>query len=161
MRFAARFAVGVFLCLAAWQTQAAEISYLEDFALAKNRTVPLQQLIPGTEDYYYYHCLHLQNTEQFDKVDRLLTAWINRCIVTHSCSVSGVEPFPVGIAADDRLPWYVAAVRSGNKLFLKNLPEDFPPEAVKERRVCLAQGIKSSVAIPLRVGGAVLGIISF
>ncbi len=31
----------------------------------------------------------------------------------------------------------------------------------KERQVCLAQGIKSSVAIPLRVGGSVLGIISF
>ena len=78
MRFAAKFAVGVFLCLATWQTQAAEIGYLEDFALAKDRTVPLQQLIPGTEDYYYYHCLHLQNTEQFDKVNELLTAWINR-----------------------------------------------------------------------------------
>ena len=80
MRFAAKFAVGVFLflCLAAWQTQAAEIGYLEDFALAKDRAVPLQQLIPGTEDYYYYHCLHLQNTEQFDRVNELLTAWINR-----------------------------------------------------------------------------------
>jgi transcriptional regulator with GAF, ATPase, and Fis domain len=72
-----------------------------------------------------------------------------------------VEPFPVGIVADDRLPWYVAAVRTGNTLFLKNLPDDFPPEAVKERQVCLAQGIKSTVAIPLRVGGSVLGIISF
>ena len=78
MRFAAKFAVGVFLCLATWQAQAAEIGYLEDFALAKDRTVPLQQLIPGTEDYYYYHCLHFQNTEQFDKVNELLTAWINR-----------------------------------------------------------------------------------
>jgi hypothetical protein len=78
MRFAAEFAVGVFLCLATWQTQAAEIDYLEDFALAKDRTVPLQQLIPGTEDYYYYHCLHFQNTEQFDKANELLTTWINR-----------------------------------------------------------------------------------
>ena len=52
MRFAAKFAVGVLLCLATWQTQAAEIGYLEDFALAKDRTVPLQQLIPDTEDYY-------------------------------------------------------------------------------------------------------------
>ena len=50
MRFAARLAVGVFLCLAAWQAQAAEISYLEDLALAKDRAVPLQQLIPGTND---------------------------------------------------------------------------------------------------------------
>jgi len=29
--------------------------------------VPLQQLIRH-RDYYYYHCLHFQNTEQFDKL---------------------------------------------------------------------------------------------
>lgn len=57
---------------------AAEIGFIEDFALAPDRTVPLKQLIPGTEDYYYYHCLHLQNTEQFDKVEQTLAAWIKR-----------------------------------------------------------------------------------
>ena len=35
---------------------AGEIDYVEDFALAPDRTVPLQQLIPGTEEYYFYHC---------------------------------------------------------------------------------------------------------
>lgn len=84
-----------------------------------------------------------------------------QAVVTHSCAVSGVEPFPIGVAVDDRLPWYVAAVRTGNTLFLKCLPDDLPPEAEKERQVCLAQGIKSSVAVPLRGGGSVLGIISF
>ena len=82
-------------------------------------------------------------------------------LVTHSCAVPGIEPFPVGIVIDDRIPWYVGEVRQGKTLFLKCLPEDLPPEAVKERQVCIAQGIKSTVAIPLRVGGSVLGIISF
>ena len=50
----------------------AEINYLEDFALADERPDALKQLIPGTDDYYYYNCLHLQNTEQFAKVDALL-----------------------------------------------------------------------------------------
>ena len=84
-----------------------------------------------------------------------------RAVVTHSCAVSGVEPFPVGIFADEHLPWYVDAVRKGRTLFLKCLPDDFPPEAAKERQICLAQGIKSTVAIPLTVSGSVLGIISF
>ena len=44
---------------------------------------------------------------------------------------------------------------------MKCLPDDLPPEAAKERQFCLAQGIKSTVAIPLRVGGSVLGTISF
>ena len=82
-------------------------------------------------------------------------------VVTHSCAVSGVEPFPVGVVADEHLPWYVQAVRNGSTLFLKCLPDDFPPEAAKERQVCLAQGIKSTVAIPLMVSGSVLGIVSF
>lgn len=61
-----------------------------------------------------------------------------RAVVTHSYAVSGVEPFPVGVAADDRLPWYVAAVRSGNALFLRRLPDDLPLEAEEERQVCLS-----------------------
>src|SRR5260370_5296405 len=48
---------------------AGDIDFVEDFALAKDRALSLRQLIPGTEDYYYYHCLHFLNTEQFEKVD--------------------------------------------------------------------------------------------
>jgi hypothetical protein len=59
-------------------SQAEEIRYVEDFALATDRGEALKQLIPGTEDYYFYNCLHLQHTEQFDKADELLTAWIKR-----------------------------------------------------------------------------------
>ena len=67
-----------FLAITAIVCPAGEIGFIEDFSLAKDRTVPLKQLIPGTEAYYYYHCLHYQNTEQFDKVDEILTAWIKR-----------------------------------------------------------------------------------
>ncbi len=57
-------------------TPAGEIDYLEDFSLAADRTVPLGQLIPGTEDYFYYHALHRQNNGEFDEVEELLTPWI-------------------------------------------------------------------------------------
>ncbi len=57
---------------------AGEIGWIEDYALASDRTTPLKQLIPGTEDYYYYHCLYYQSAEQWDKVDELLKAWIAR-----------------------------------------------------------------------------------
>ncbi len=59
-------------------TYAAEISFAETFALATDREKALAQLIPGSEDFYYYHCLHYQNTEQWDKVPPLLKAWIAR-----------------------------------------------------------------------------------
>lgn len=57
---------------------AGEIGFIEDFALAKDRSEALKQLIPGTEDFYYYNCIHLQNTEQFDQVAAMLDAWIKR-----------------------------------------------------------------------------------
>ena len=40
---------------------AQEIDFVEDFVFAKDRRVPLKKLIPGTEDYFYFHCLHLQH----------------------------------------------------------------------------------------------------
>lgn len=59
-------------------TPGQEIGFIEEFALAKDRTVPLGQLIPGTEEFYYFHCLHYQNTQQFDKADEMLAAWVKR-----------------------------------------------------------------------------------
>src|SRR5438876_4775523 len=57
---------------------AGDVEFVEDFALAKDRAVSLRQLIPGTEDYYYYHCLHYLNTEQFDKTEELTKPWLQR-----------------------------------------------------------------------------------
>jgi hypothetical protein len=73
-----RLIVLVTLLAAGTAVSAGEIGYVEDFALAKDRVKALEKLIPGTEDYYYYHCLHYQHTEQFDKVDDTLKAWIKR-----------------------------------------------------------------------------------
>jgi hypothetical protein len=61
---------------------AGELGFLEKFSLAPDRSVPLAELIPGTEDYYYYHCLHHQHSEQFDRVEELLKAWIEKHNVT-------------------------------------------------------------------------------
>jgi hypothetical protein len=55
-----------------------EIGFAEDFALAKDRAEALKKLIPGTEDYFYYHCLHYLNTRQFDKAVALFKPWLER-----------------------------------------------------------------------------------
>jgi len=57
---------------------AGDIGFVEDFALAADRPAALKQLIPGTDDYYYYHCLHALNSGQFDKVGPLATQWYER-----------------------------------------------------------------------------------
>ncbi|MDM8556061.1 hypothetical protein QUF75_15150 [Desulfococcaceae bacterium HSG7] len=58
--------------------EAREISFIEDFSLAEDRSEALRQLIPGTSDYYYYHCLHAQHTGDFKQVETLLARWIKR-----------------------------------------------------------------------------------
>jgi len=78
MRSASRLLACFVLLFCPAVITAAEIDYVEDFALADDRTVPLKQLIPGTEDYYYYHCLFLQSIEQYDQVEKLLADWIKR-----------------------------------------------------------------------------------
>ena len=66
-------------CIIAVDTAAAgEVGFVEDFALAKDRAAVLKQLIPGSEDYYYFHALRYQNTEQFAKVEALLPPWLER-----------------------------------------------------------------------------------
>ena len=52
-----------------------EIGFIERFALAKDREKALQELIPGTEDYYYFHCLYLEQQEKWDEQARLIRQW--------------------------------------------------------------------------------------
>ncbi|MBT6847952.1 MAG: hypothetical protein HOA14_11115, partial [Planctomycetaceae bacterium] len=59
-----------------------EIGFLEQFAIGGNRSVALAQLVPGTEAYYYYHCLHLQNTGDYAAVKKMLTPWIGKYKLT-------------------------------------------------------------------------------
>ena len=46
--------------------------------MAEDRTAAIQQLVPGTDQYYFYQCLHLQNNGQHDEVRRLLVQWQQR-----------------------------------------------------------------------------------
>ncbi len=73
-------AAATLLSLGAWcpQARAEEIPYVETFALAADRQAVLDQLIPGTEDYFYYHCLNNQHLQQFEKIEPMLQSWIER-----------------------------------------------------------------------------------
>src|SRR5436305_5976780 len=58
--------------------RAGEVGFAEDFALSRDRAAALRQLIPGTEDYYYFHALHDLNTEQYEKAEELTRPWHQR-----------------------------------------------------------------------------------
>ena len=55
-----------------------DVGFIEDFALASDREKALQLLIPGTEEYYYYHALYFQNERKLKELNRILGDWKNR-----------------------------------------------------------------------------------
>ena len=54
------------------------VGFIEKFALAEDRAEALKQLIPGTDDYYYYHALHFQNEREVKDLGRILREWEGR-----------------------------------------------------------------------------------
>jgi hypothetical protein len=55
-----------------------EVGWIEKFALAADRETVLDQLLPGSEDFYFYHALHYQNTRQAAKFAATLAEWGQR-----------------------------------------------------------------------------------
>ncbi|MEI9895263.1 MAG: hypothetical protein WDN28_15570 [Chthoniobacter sp.] len=55
-----------------------EIGFIEKFALAPDREAVLDQLVPGTEESYFFRALQYQNTGQKAKLTALLEQWAKR-----------------------------------------------------------------------------------
>ena len=59
-------------------SQGNSIGFIEKFSIADERKTALDELIPGTRDYYFYHSLHAQNEGRHGEVEQLLKTWIKR-----------------------------------------------------------------------------------
>lgn len=57
---------------------AADTGFLERFAFADDRAAVLRELIPGTDDFYYFHALHLQHEGKRAELMTLLKEWEDR-----------------------------------------------------------------------------------
>ncbi len=64
--------------LLGWVAQGTDIGFIEKFALSADRKEALKLLIPGTPDYYYYHCLDAQLRGDKGTVKKHLELWIKR-----------------------------------------------------------------------------------
>ena len=76
-------------------------------------------------------------------------------LVTHSWARSGFPAFPKG-PLKDILPWLSEKIARGETILL-NTSECLPLEATQERSHMESLGIRSSLIVPLRVGGRVVG----
>lgn len=54
------------------------IGFIETFALAEDRAAAIEELVPGTEDYYYFKALLAQQEGKRAEVAALLEPWIKR-----------------------------------------------------------------------------------
>jgi len=52
-----------------------DVGFIERFALAPDRAAVLTQLVPGSEEYYFFHALHFQNTGQKEKLQAISEQW--------------------------------------------------------------------------------------
>ena len=77
------------------------------------------------------------------------------------CSVSrdAVERHPLG-PAPAFLSWYLGQVRAGKVMRVQSI-DDLPPEAIEQIEYHRRVGIRSSLGLPLRVGGRIVGVITF
>jgi hypothetical protein len=55
-----------------------EIGFIERYALAADRETALAELVPGSEDYYFFHCLHYQSSRNTPKFDEFMGQWRKR-----------------------------------------------------------------------------------
>ncbi len=64
------------LLLSALRLEANVIGFDERFALAEDRADVLEALIPGTEDFFYYHALHYQQQGDFASAQAMIDAGV-------------------------------------------------------------------------------------
>ena len=80
-------------------------------------------------------------------------------LITHAWARAGLEAFPKRLLSG-MLPWLFQRLKEGETIAI-GAPEDLPPEAHVEREYMLSQGHKSSLVVPLKVGGKCRGGICF
>jgi formate hydrogenlyase transcriptional activator len=81
-------------------------------------------------------------------------------VVLSSTAIDGFQPTPVGPLPAE-LSWFIGKLRCGEVVVTTNAAVDLPPEAAGEAEYCRRTGLVSHLAIPLRIGGRVIGAIAF
>jgi formate hydrogenlyase transcriptional activator len=81
-------------------------------------------------------------------------------VVLSSTAVEGFEPTPSG-QLPAQLTWFVGQLSAGETVVTPNAAVDLPPEAAAEAEYCRRTGLVSHLAIPLRIGGRIVGAIAF
>jgi signal transduction histidine kinase len=80
--------------------------------------------------------------------------------VTHQWARAGVTTPDKGLDVRQSLPWTARKLLAGELVAVSKMDE-FPPEAVEERNYARLNGSACTLAIPMKIGAAVVGAVSF
>jgi signal transduction histidine kinase len=80
--------------------------------------------------------------------------------VTHCYVAAEVMPYP-RVFIEEHLPWCADLIGRGEVIRLARLPDDLPSDATQEREYCQRAGLKSNLAIPLKVSESLRCVITF
>ncbi len=81
--------------------------------------------------------------------------------VTHQWARKGISALDRGLEVSRYLPWLAEKITSGEMVVFSNLPYRLPRKAVGERKFIAVDGIKGHITLPLKIGGNVIGGLSF
>lgn len=81
-------------------------------------------------------------------------------LVTHQFAQLGIRKTSGSYSNKETVPWFHSQLMSGKTIILSKL-EDLPPEAVNERELASKINFKSSITIPVSVGGKIAGALGF
>jgi signal transduction histidine kinase len=116
-----------------------------------------------------------------DKIDGEIERWLSRVVValgldratvgeidltdgilyaTHQWSGEGVTPIPKRLDAAAELPWLTAKI-VGDQMVLLSDVEEAPPEAAQDLKFAHRVGSRSTLSLPLKIGGVVVGAVVF
>ena len=122
-----------------------EIGFIEKFALAPVRNDVLGQLVPGTEEYYFYHALHYQNTAQKPKLAAILDQWAKRFPDSSQRRILENREALMGYDADPRRPYNSCGIALGRSLITSRIFRTENP-IVPPGSIQIASLVKSSFA---------------
>jgi PAS domain S-box-containing protein len=101
----------------------------------------------------------LQEFLDFDRSNFFEFTADGSATILASAARAGVERHPLG-PAPAFLSWYLGQGRAGKVMRVQSI-EDLPPEAIEQIAYHRRVGIRSSLGLPLRVGGRIVGVITF
>jgi signal transduction histidine kinase len=81
-------------------------------------------------------------------------------LATHSFAREGVEPLPERMDVATHLPWLAGKIFADEVVALSRV-EDAPAEAEKDLEFAATMGNRSILALPLKIGGTVVGVVTF